>query len=103
MSRGQAATLYDPKTVSNIARANLLGLPANLEAAAVPSMAAGLVPGAAALAGLGGIAAGGGLEAMGVPGFQQSQYVDPEGYGSSNSAGARTKATTVSYPSSSYA
>jgi hypothetical protein len=66
-------------------------------------LAAGSTPTSAALAGLGGLAAGGGLEAMGVPGFQQSQYVDPEGYGSSNSAGARTKATTVSYPSSSYA
>jgi hypothetical protein len=97
MSRGQAATLYDPKTVGNIARTNLLGLPANLEAAALPGMAAGLVPGAAALAGLGGVAAGGGLEAMGVPGFQQNIPMDPEAYGSSNSAGARYKAPTMQY------
>jgi hypothetical protein len=97
MSRGQAATLYNPKTVGNIARTNLLGLPANLEAAALPGMAAGLVPGAAALAGLGGVAAGGGLEAMGVPGFQQNIPMDPEAYGSSNSAGARYKAPTMQY------
>jgi hypothetical protein len=59
--------------------------------------AAGLVPGAAALAGLGGVAAGGGLEAMGVPGFQQNVPIDPEAYGSSNSAGARYKAPTMQY------
>ena len=60
-------------------------------------LAAGLVPGAAALAGLGGVAAGGGLEAMGVPGFQQNIPMDPEAYGSSNSAGARYKAPTMQY------
>jgi len=73
-------------------------------ARAMGKVAAGIsLPGGAALAGLGGIAAGGGLQAMGVPGFQQNQYMDPESYGSSNSAGARTKATTISYPYSSYA
>jgi hypothetical protein len=97
MSRGQAATLYDPKTVGNIARTNLLGLPANLEAATLPGMAAGLVPGASALAGLGGAAAGGALGAMGIPGFQQNMPIDPEEYGSSNSAGARYKEPTLQY------
>lgn len=97
MSRGQAATLYDPKTVGNIARANLLGLPANLKAAAVPGMAAGVAPGAIALAGLGGVAAGSVPGALGIPGFQQNMPIDPEEYGSSNSAGARYKEPTLQY------
>lgn len=66
-------------------------------------IAAVALPTSAALAGLGGVAAGGGLQAMGVPGFQQSQYMDPEAYGSSNSNGVRTPVTTISYPHSSYA
>ena len=60
-------------------------------------LAAGFVPGASALAGLGGLAAGGGLEAMSIPGFQQQQYVDPESYGSSNTRGARAATTTLQY------
>jgi hypothetical protein len=58
--------------------------------------AAGLVPASAALAGLGGVAAGAIPGSMGVPGFQQ-QVVDPESYGSSNSPGARYKAPTMQY------
>ncbi len=53
-------------------------------------------PSAAAAAGLGGIALGAIPESMGIPGFQQ-QTVDPESYGSSNSAGARYKAPTMQY------
>jgi len=61
--------------------------------------AAAGVPTATALAGLGGVAAGAIPGAFGVPGFQQYQenVVDPEEYGSSNSAGARYKAPTLQY------
>jgi hypothetical protein len=55
-----------------------------------------LVPGAAGLAGLGGVAAGAIPGALGVPGFQPS-VVDPESYGSSNSPGARSKVPTMQY------
>ena len=61
------------------------------------ALAAGLVPGAGALAGLGGAAAGGALGAMGIPGFQQNMPIDPEEYGSSNSAGARYKDPTLQH------
>lgn len=60
------------------------------------ALAGGLVPGSAALAGLGGVAAGAIPGALGVPGFQQP-VVDPESYGSSNSMGARYKAPTMQY------
>ena len=60
-------------------------------------IAAGLVPGAAALAGLGGAGLGAGLESMGMPGFQQQAPMDPESYGSSNSMGARYKTPTMQY------
>jgi hypothetical protein len=89
MSRGQAQTLYSPKTVGNIARTAALGLPASLEAGTKPVFAAGLVPASMALAGLGGVAAGAGLGALGVPGFQQGMAVDPEGYGSNNTPSAQ--------------
>ena len=59
--------------------------------------AAGLVPASAAAAGLGGIAAGAIPGALGVPGFVQQPALDPEAYGSSNSAGARYKAPTMQY------
>jgi len=66
--------------------------------------AASAVPAATALAGLGGVAAGAIPGALGVPGFTQQQamqmqqnVVDPEEYGSSNSAGARYKAPTLQY------
>lgn len=60
-------------------------------------MSAGLVPGAALTAGLGGVALGAIPGSMGVPGFQQGGVVDPESYGSSNSPGARYKAPTMQY------
>jgi hypothetical protein len=64
--------------------------------------AAAVVPTTTALAGLGGVAAGAIPGALGVPGFQQAMQmqenlVDPEAYGSSNSAGARYKAPTLQY------
>ena len=59
-------------------------------------IAAGIVPGSIALAGLGGVAAGAIPGYLGVPGFQQG-VVDPESYGSSNSPGARYKAPTMQY------
>jgi hypothetical protein len=78
MSRGQAATLYAPQTVGNIARTSLLGLPASLESAAKPAFAAAAVPAAALTAGLGGVALGAIPGAMGLPGFQQGGGIDPE-------------------------
>ena len=50
--------------------------------------AVGLVPAAAAAAGLGGVALGAIPGSLGVPGFQPQQYMDPEQYGSSNTTGA---------------
>jgi len=50
--------------------------------------AVGLVPASAAAAGLGGLALGAIPGALGAPGFQQQQYMDPEQYGSSNTMGA---------------
>lgn len=97
MSRGQAATLYDPKTVGNIARTNLLGLPATLEAAAFPGAAAAAVPLSAGLAGLGGVALGGAIGATGMPGFQQQGIIDPEAYQSSNMPGTRQSIPTLQY------
>jgi hypothetical protein len=60
-------------------------------------LAAGLVPAGGAIAGLGGVALGAIPASMGVPGFQQGGPVDPESYGSSNSAGARYKTPTMQY------
>ena len=95
MSRGQASTLYDPQTVGNIARTSLLNLPASLEAAAKPALAAGMVPASAAAAGLGGVALGAVPGAMGMPGFQQG--IDPESYGSSNMQVALQSIPTLQY------
>jgi hypothetical protein len=61
------------------------------------NMALGLVPAAAAAAGLGGVAAGAIPGALGVPGFVQQPALDPESYGSSNSLGARYKTPTMQY------
>jgi len=61
------------------------------------SAAVGAVPLAAGLAGLGGVAAGAIPSAVGVPGFQAQMPLDPESYGSSNSPGARYKASTMQY------
>ena len=97
MRRGEAATTYSPQTTGNRARVALLGLPGVLESSAAQGVAAGLVPGSAALAGLGGAALGTGLEAMGIPGFQQNVIYDPEATGSMNSMGARYKQPTMQY------
>lgn len=68
----------------------------NIPAGAVQRAAATLAtPATAGLAGLGGVAAGAIPGALGVPGFAQG--VDPEGYGSSNSQGARYKVPTTQY------
>jgi hypothetical protein len=51
-------------------------------------------------AGLGGMVGGGisnAASAVGIPGFQQNMPIDPEEYGSSNSAGARYKDPTLQY------
>ena len=61
------------------------------------NLAAGMVPASALTAGLGGVALGAIPASMGVPGFQQGGPVDPESYGSSNSAGARYKTPTMQY------
>ena len=64
----------------------------------VGKLTAGLaVPAGALTAGLGGVALGAIPGAMGLPGFQQGEAVDPESYGSSNSPGARYKAPTMQY------
>jgi len=97
LKRGQAATLYSPETIGNVARTGLLSLPASLQAASKPIFGAIAAPAAAGAAGLGGIALGAIPESMGVPGFQQGGPVDPESYGSSNSAGARYKTPTLQY------
>jgi hypothetical protein len=97
MRRGQAATLYSPQTVGNIARTSLLGLPANLASAANPAFAAGLVPASALAAGLGGVAFGAIPGSMGVPGFQQNVITDPELAGSSNTPMARSSTPTLRY------
>ena len=61
------------------------------------ALAAGLVPAAAGLAGLGGVAAGAIPGAMGVPGFQQNVITDPELVGSSNTQMARASTPTLRY------
>jgi hypothetical protein len=76
--------------------ANAVLNPAQQRALAKGTAAVG-VPLAAGIAGLGGIAAGAIPGAMGIPGFQQQQYVDPESYGSSNTMGARASTTTSQY------
>lgn len=60
-------------------------------------IAAAAVPSSVALAGLGGVALGAIPGAMGMPGFQQQAPMDPEGYGSGNSMGARYKQPTMQY------
>ena len=61
------------------------------------AIAAGAVPAGALTAGLGGVALGAIPGSMGMPGFQQNAVVDPESYGSSNSAGAIYKTPTLQY------
>lgn len=60
-------------------------------------VAAGAIPAAAGLAGLGGIALGGAIGETGMPGFQQQGIVDPEAYQSSNMPGARQSIPTLQY------
>jgi len=60
------------------------------------AVAAGAVPAAAGLAGLGGIALGGAIGEAGVPGFQQG-ISDPEAYQSSNMPSARQSIPTLQY------
>ena len=61
------------------------------------AVAAGAVPASAVLAGLGGLAAGSGLGAMGVPGFDPNVIEDPERPGSSNTYMARNSTPTMRY------
>ena len=60
-------------------------------------LSAGTVPLSAGLAGLGGLAAGSGLGAMGVPGFDPNVIEDPERPGSSNTYMARNSTPTMRY------
>jgi hypothetical protein len=60
-------------------------------------LAAGAIPAAAGLAGLGGVALGGAIGATGMPGFQQQGIIDPEAYQSSNMIGARQSIPTLQY------
>jgi hypothetical protein len=76
--------LQDPRAVNAIKRGAELGIGAM-------TLGAG---------GLGGLVGGGVSnvgELAGIPGFQQNMPMDPEAYGSSNSAGARYKAPTMQY------
>jgi hypothetical protein len=70
----------------------LQGLPQATEANVYSGLKKGLgaiaAPAGALAAGLGGVALGAVPGAMGIPGFQQQQYMDPEQYGSSNTMGA---------------
>jgi hypothetical protein len=93
MLREVAAAGADPSKVRDQFKTGLRGSQALVNTAGIPiglTMAGGL----GGLVG-GGIANAGDL--VGIPGFQQGGPVDPESYGSSNSAGARTKASTLQY------
>lgn len=86
-----------PKYLQEGAEKTLQLSPEDLERRLGKRTAGLAVPVGAGLASLGGIAAGAIPGAMGVPGFQQQQYVDPESYGSSNTRGARAATTTLQY------
>ena len=76
--------LQDPRAANAVKRGAELGIGA---------MALGA-------GGLGGLVGGGVSnvgELAGIPGLQQNMPMDPEAYGSSNSAGARYKAPTMQY------
>ena len=77
-----------------LTQAATLGTIPNFLSGTKYAAAAGLVPASALTAGLGGVAAGAVPGALGVPGFTG---IDPESYGSSNSPGARYKASTAQY------
>ena len=84
---GLAGTLQGLPSVTN----------AGIETGLKQGLGAIAAPTAALTAGLGGVALGAIPGAMGLPGFQQGEAVDPEAYGSSNSPGARYKAPTMQY------
>ncbi len=106
LRRGAANVAAD---VVSAADARLFGDPTAGISAAIPfptqgvqrnigkGIAAGLVPGAALSSAGGGAALSEIPAALGVPGFVQNQALDPESYGSSNSPGARYKASTMQY------
>jgi hypothetical protein len=106
LRRGAANVAAD---VVSAADARLFGDPTAGISAAIPfptqgvqrnigkGIAAGLVPGAALSSAGGGIALSQIPAALGAPGFVQNQALDPESYGSSNSPGARYKASTMQY------
>jgi hypothetical protein len=84
--RGQSKTLYDPQTFNNKLYTSILGAPASISAAAPAALAAGLVPATAAAAGLGGMAAGQAISAIG---NMAGLAIDPEAPGSSNTSNSR--------------
>ena len=105
----QRKIVAKPNEVVSAADVRLFGDPTAGISAAIPSptkgvqrnigkgIAAGLVPAAALLSAGGGAALSEIPAALGVPGFVQNQALDPESYGSSNSPGARYKASTMQY------
>ena len=97
MIEGTASRPGTPNFVTNALQKPLNLRPEELERMGGRGAASLAVPVGAGLASLGGIAAGAIPGAMGVPGFQQQQYVDPESYGSSNTRGARAATTTLQY------
>jgi len=106
LRRGAANVAADVVSAADV---RLFGDPTAGISAAIPSptkgvqrnigkgIAAGLVPAAALLSAGGGAALSEIPAALGVPGFVQNQALDPESYGSSNSPGARYKASTMQY------
>jgi len=106
LRRGAANVAADVVSAADV---RLFGDPTAGISAAIPSptkgvqrnigkgIAAGLVPAAALSSAGGGIALSQIPAALGVPGFVQNQALDPESYGSSNSPGARYKASTMQY------
>ena len=72
----------------------------SLRAAQATQNAVGIPLALTAAGGLGGMVGGGAANlgsALGVPGLQAQMPLDPESYGSSNSPGARYKASTMQY------
>jgi len=91
--RGPSKTLYDPQSIQNMARTALLGAPASINASAPAALGAILAPTAGAVAGLGGMAAGQGVTAVG-----QMLGIDPEAPGSSNTMGSRLSMQSTMLP-----
>jgi hypothetical protein len=84
--RGRSRTLDTPQSFRNRARTALIEAPASISAAAPAALAAGLVPATAAAAGLGGMAAGQAISAIG---NMAGLAIDPEAPGSSNTSNSR--------------